>query len=179
MSEQSAPDRPMEEGLASKFSKRLDEARRQAGSGSACRQDASLEIHQPVYSDHMDVSQANKDTDITKSSNHTKAVGHVGLRSNESHRLEVSTSDYSPNTITLAFPPLPMSFERYQDVPQTNSSIQSNQSQDMAYGDGLVGMNNVNNQILFDANFNGIFDGQYQQMLRVSTFTDGTETHGG
>jgi hypothetical protein len=135
------------ENLASKFCKRLEQLRAEGLNG----QDPTLDIRQPVYSVEIERSRAasvTPNTTLPSQPQYRHAAAHTY------EAAPVSQTGCSPDSISLAFPPLPVSFHSTAFIAQ----------QDVAEMGDL--------QSHFNVDLDAIFDDSYQQMLRVTTFSD-------
>ncbi|KAH7134946.1 fungal-specific transcription factor domain-containing protein [Dendryphion nanum] len=128
------------DNLASRFSRRLERAK-QTMHGTDTPSDPILDIRQPVYSGQTIRSRATSVTPIPP------------LEPGISSALIGIPEHQSPDSISLAFPPLPFSFENVNEVGDTSFPERFSAE----FGDQGLDL---------------IFDDEYQQMLRVSTFAE-------
>ncbi|KAF3914832.1 hypothetical protein ABW20_dc0103781 [Dactylellina cionopaga] len=153
-----------EENLASKFASRLEQAWKGVELKQFGRRDPTLDIRQPVYSDEIDQSRASSVTPILQ----TPLTQQFGEKTAEEN--ETMHTECSPDSITLAFPPLPVSFEGFQDhanMTQHGIDILNN----VVASSNLANDPTQHHQPRFNVDLDDIFDDQYQHMLRISTFS--------
>ncbi len=160
-----------EENLASKFSTRLQQAHKGVESKSLNVRD--LDIRLPVYSSEIDRSRAGSTTPIV----HDHMPMTEQYIDERMGRMDNGQTSYSPDSISLAFPPLPVSFEGFRDPADLLADQNGFDITSKSAPDGNLG--NVPNQqghSIFNVDLDGLFDDQYQQMLRVSTFSGDHQT---
>lgn len=136
------------ENLALRFSKRLGQAQRAVlGSERLSEHDPTLDIRQPVYSDQLGRSRASSTTSWQNQEAPLATLGGENVTPHVDHF-------QSPDSISLAFPPLPMSYE--------NSHGHANGSALEQFDDFSAGQQDLNT----------IFDDQYQQVGASNTYSE-------
>ncbi|EON65998.1 hypothetical protein W97_05241 [Coniosporium apollinis CBS 100218] len=169
-----------DENLASKFSKRLEHARRRVGSERNNSQDPTLDIHQPVYSDQMDQCRTGSTMPRDAVSSPIQRQQDIDGATVALDGMDHSETGYSPDSISLAFPPLPVSFERFPEHAEAIGSLGSQSRVHFEDGDLHHGAQNVSSQQshpMLNVNLDDMFGDQYHQLLRVSTFADAHQTY--
>lgn len=159
------PTAPHEGNLASRLSKRLDEARAtlydtDAPSGVS----RNLDIRQPVYSDEVDVSRASS----------------VGPRpTNDRPEPSISRliapqvhNGCSPESISMAFPPLPLSFDYFMDPSTTQNGVQKSTTYDGYGDDPFSAVFDQNGQQASQSHVSERTTTDSFKLLRVSTYMD-------
>ncbi|KAF2116652.1 fungal-specific transcription factor domain-containing protein [Lophiotrema nucula] len=133
------------DNLAMRFNKRLTQAKLTACSSEAYpRNDATLDIRQPVYYDQTSGSRAT-------------SVAPISNLDTLQPPFNSTIEGTSPDSVSLAFPPLPVAFDynhAFTDQAMFAATDLSNGQQELSM----------------------LFDDQYQQLLRVSTFADAEST---
>ncbi|WPG99112.1 Hypothetical protein R9X50_00192200 [Acrodontium crateriforme] len=152
-------DYTSENSLASRLSKRLSEAEKRSNHpGAPFERSADLDIRQPVYNEDTDTNRTTR----VATNNVDAAQEHVGVANHAAGSAGVF-DDYhsrlSPESLSMAFPPMPAFFDQYTGMSLETPSYSGNGKQPPVE-QGRVTLDGLDD----------LFNDEYPQITRVSMY---------
>ncbi|KAL1629886.1 hypothetical protein SLS56_005155 [Neofusicoccum ribis] len=169
--------------LASRFASRLETAQTNIQKGSHDKSKSILDIREPAYSDQTETGDGGEHAG--KAGRHGDTPSYQDQQKNAANQLveptdggflpstgfpqQMADNGQSPDSISLAFPPLPLSFQQ-ADFTSGAFSAFNGMAESQAFTSPSGGFNAENSYPELEE-FKNMFDDPFQQNFRVSTYS--------